>query len=293
MPPITGTTKLLGVIGDPIEHSLSPVMHNAAITQLGADFVYVPFLIKPENLKTALAGFEAIGVVGFSITIPHKQAIIPLLSPSHISTTAKLVGAVNTLYKKDNEWHGTNTDLEGFLSPLQNITLPWSQVTPVILGNGGAARAVVVGCHQLGCPEISVVGRNKQKLDDFYQSWANTPIQEALRVHLWEDLPGLVSKTQFLINATPIGMDKQSHLSPVEVTTLEKLPAGTIAYDLIYKPNPTLFLKQAQQQGAIIIDGLEMLVQQGASALSIWLDQPIPDAVIGVMRQALRDYLGL
>lgn len=283
---ITGKTKLLGVIGDPVEHSLSPVMHNAAITHLGVDYIYVPFPIKQDNLEKAIAGFERIGVVGFNITIPHKQAIIPLLS--NISDTAQLVGAVNTVWRTEKGWSGTNTDVEGFLAPLKSLSLTSNQVTPVILGNGGAARAVVVGCYQIGLREICVVGRKKEKLDDFYQSWVNTPIQEALKVHLWEDLPRLISKTQLLVNTTPVGMYPHIHQSPIEVTVMEKLQPGAIAYDLIYTPNPTLFLKQAKQQGAIIIDGLEMLVQQGASALSIWLQQQVP---VDVMRKSLEEYL--
>lgn len=283
---ITGKTKLLGVIGDPIEHSLSPVMHNAAITALGLDYVYVPFAIKSHDLETALDGFSAIGVVGFSITIPHKQTIIPLLS--QVSPEAQLIGAVNTVWCTDKGWYGTNTDVAGFLSPLKTLPISWSTVTPVILGNGGAARAVVVGCHQLGCQKIHVVGRDQNKLDHFYQSWANTPIQDALSVHRWEDLSGLVSKTQLLVNTTPVGMSPQVTNSPLERDIMAKLSPDAIAYDLIYTPNPTLFLQQAQAQGATIIDGLEMLVQQGAVALEIWLNQPVS---VEVMRQSLKQYL--
>ena len=114
---IKGTTKLLGVIGHPVEHSLSPAMHNAAISHLGVDFVYLPFPVKPGDLKAAIAGFAAIGVRGFSITIPHKQAILPLLS--EVSPIARSIGAVNTVYLTDKGWCGTNTDVEGFLAPLQ------------------------------------------------------------------------------------------------------------------------------------------------------------------------------
>jgi shikimate dehydrogenase len=108
---ITGKTKLLGVIGHPVEHSLSPVMHNAALAKLGLDYVYLPFPISPENLATAIAGFASIGIVGFSITIPHKQAILPLLST--ISPIAQVIGAVNTVTRQGDTWVGTNTDVEG------------------------------------------------------------------------------------------------------------------------------------------------------------------------------------
>ncbi|WP_224095189.1 shikimate dehydrogenase [Nostoc sp. MS1] len=295
---ITGKTKLLGVIGHPVEHSLSPVMHNAALGQLGLDYVYLPFPIAPDNLEVAIAGLASIGVVGFSVTIPHKQAIIPLLD--EISPVAQAIGAVNTVTRRGNQWVGTNTDIEGFISPLQTTyQQDWSQKVAVILGNGGAARAVVAGCHQLGFPEIHVVGRNVQRLEEFRHSWENSTIGENLQVHSWDHLAKLIPQANLLVNTTPIGMYPKIDESPLSTQELVNLPAGaltsglsqTIAYDLIYIPQPTQFLHKAHQQGAIAIDGLEMLVQQGVAALKIWLQQDnIP---VDVMRQALKNQLGL
>ncbi|MEG4491118.1 shikimate dehydrogenase [Microcoleus sp. D3_18_C4] len=323
---IKGTTKLLGVIGHPVEHSLSPAMHNAAISHLGVDFVYLPFPVKPGDLKAALAGFAAIGVRGFSITIPHKQAILPLLS--EVSPIARAIGAVNTVYLTDKGWCGTNTDVEGFLAPLQTPPTPlyqggakdatsplergntavescpppyqggarggsdWSQKVAVILGNGGAARAVVAGCAQLGCAEIHVVGRSEQNLAEFQQSWVDSPMPvQNLQVHTWDNLSMLISQADLLVNTTPVGMYPQGEKSPVADSALDRISAGAIVYDLIYTPNPTQFLKDAKIRGARAIDGLEMLVQQGAAALKIWLDkESVP---VDVMRQALRQHLGL
>ncbi|HEY9858763.1 MAG TPA: shikimate dehydrogenase [Candidatus Obscuribacterales bacterium] len=285
---ITGTTKLLGVIGDPIKHSLSPVMHNAAIAALGLDYVYVPLPVAPSDLATAIVGFAAIDLRGFSITIPHKQAIIPLLN--QVSDVAQAIGAVNTVWRTEQGWSGTNTDVIGFLAPLKTYERDWSQTTAVILGNGGAARAVVAGCAQLGCAAVKVVGRDRQKLDHFQQSWVNSPIPVELAIHSWEDLPSLLPDAGLLVNSTPIGMPPHDEASPLEDAIATKIAAGAIAYDLIYTPSPTRFLRQAQQQGAIAIDGLEMLVQQGAAALEIWLQESPP---VEVMRQALRNYLNL
>ncbi|MCC3448425.1 MULTISPECIES: shikimate dehydrogenase [unclassified Microcoleus] len=331
---IKGTTKLLGVIGHPIAHSLSPVMHNAAISHLGVDFVYLPFPVKPEDLKAALAGFAAIDLRGFSITIPHKQAILPLLA--EVSPIARAIGAVNTVYRTDKGWCGTNTDVEGFLAPLQTEGFPtfrsdsdppqpplrrgenslkvpllkgdlggspglktplgrasdWSQKVAVILGNGGAARAVVAGCAQLGFAEIHVVGRNAPNLAEFQQSWVNSPMpMQNLQVHTWDNLSMLISQADLLVNTTPVGMHPHGEKSPVAAAALDRISAGAIVYDLIYTPNPTQLLKDAQLRGAIPIDGLEMLVQQGAAALKIWLDtEYVP---VDVMRQALRQHLGL
>ena len=322
---IKGTTKLLGVIGHPIAHSLSPAMHNAAISHLGVDFVYLAFPVKPEDLEVALAGFGAIGLQGFSITIPHKQAILPLLS--EVSPIAQAIGAVNTVYLTDKGWCGTNTDVEGFLAPLRragtgapplqtgenSLKVPllppfgggggggdlggspgsdWSQKVAVILGNGGAARAVVAGCAQLGCAQIHVVGRSAQNLAEFQQSWVNSPMPVPnLQVHTWDDLSMLISQADLLVNTTPVGMYPHGEKSPVVDRTIDRISAGAIVYDLIYNPSPTQFLKDAQLRGARTIDGLEMLVQQGAAALKIWLDkESVP---VDVMRQTLQQHLGL
>lgn len=284
---ITGKTKLLGIIGDPVEHSLSPVMQNAAIKHLGLDYIYVPFLVKGENLQDAIAGFEAINLVGFNATIPHKQAIIPYLSD--ITPVAKAIGAVNTVWHTETGWKGTNTDVTGFIAPLKAMSRDWSKMNPVVLGNGGAARAVIAGLADLGCREINLVGRNKDKLALFYQSWQNSPqIIQLLKIHYWDDLPGLLPIADLIVNTTPVGMYLNVERSPIEPELMKKIKSNAIAYDLIYTPSPTQFLSLAQEQGAKIIDGVEMLVQQGASALEIWLQKPVP---VNVMREALLQQL--
>jgi shikimate dehydrogenase len=297
MPQITGTTKLLGVIGDPIAHSLSPVIHNAAIAHLDLDFTYLAFPVKSIDLATALAGFTAIGVVGCSVTIPHKQAIIPLLTK--ISPLAKAVGAVNTLINTPSGWCGTNTDVAGFVSPLKAIERDWANTTAVILGNGGAARAVVAGCHQLGCNQIHVVGQNAANLEAFSHSWQDiqlavndldSPSPITIQTHRWDELTTLIAiDNLLLVNATPIGMHPNIDLSPIDAKTMQGLSVNAIVYDLIYTPSPTKFLQFAQAlDGIMAIDGLEMLVQQGAVAFELWLQQPAP---VDVMRQALIGHL--
>jgi len=285
---IKGTTKLLGVIGDPIEHSLSPVMHNAAIASLGIDYIYIPLPVKMADLSIAIAGFKAIGLEGFSVTIPHKQTILSFLS--EVSAVAKVVGAVNTVWRTDSGWHGTNTDVEGFIAPLQAHNRDWSQITPLIIGHGGAARAVIVGLTQLGCTEIHVVGRDVQKLSQFQQSWVNAPLPITINVHRWEQLPDLISQADLVVNATPIGMYPNVEQCPIDNAAMQKLKEGAIAYDLIYTPNPTQFLKLAKQQNAIAIDGLEMLVQQGVAAFKIWVGEDPP---VDIMRHSLQQHLGL
>ncbi|MGD1917642.1 MAG: shikimate dehydrogenase [Pleurocapsa sp.] len=289
MPQITGKTKLLGIIGDPVEHSLSPVMHNAAIAHLKLDYAYVPFPVKQGDLARAIAGFGAIDLQGFSITIPHKQDIIPLLS--EVSDDAVKIGAVNTVWRTESGWKGTNTDIEGFVVPLQTMSRDWTQMTPTVLGNGGAARAVIVGLLNLGCSEVHVVGRNPDKLARFYQSWQHLPTMASqIKIHNWDNLKSLLPATDLLGNTTPVGMSPRIDASPIDPSLMAKLKLNAIAYDLIYTPNPTQFLKLAQEEGATAIDGLEMLVQQGVAALKIWLEQPVP---VDIMRNSLKGYLGL
>jgi shikimate dehydrogenase len=213
---------------------------------------------------------------------------VPLLS--EVSSTAKVVGAVNTVWRTEAGWSGTNTDVEGFIAPLQAYNRHWSQTTAVILGHGGAARAVVVGCNQLGCNEIHVVGRNLQKLSQFQQSWENANLPASLSVHLWEKLPQLLPQADLVVNTTPIGMYPRVEESPVDAAAMQGLKQAAIAYDLIYTPNPTQFLQEAKKQGAITIDGLEMLVQQGAAAFKFWLGQTPP---VDIMRQSSQRHLGL
>jgi shikimate dehydrogenase len=285
---ITGKTKLLGVIGDPIEHSLSPIMHNAAIAEMGLDYAYVPFAIAANTLETALSGFTGItNFQGFSVTIPHKQSIMPLLS--EITDVAQAIGAVNTVWRTEQGWSGTNTDVVGFLAPLQALAKPWDQTVAVILGNGGAARAVVAGCAQLGCAEIHVIGRDSQKVESFRQSWSSSSIAHTLCVHTWEALSELLPNADLLVNTTPIGMSPHGDRSPLTDQEADQIKQGSIAYDLIYVPNPTRFLQQANQLGGTTIDGLEMLVQQGAAALELWTQQAVP---VDTMRRSLRKHLG-
>lgn len=286
MKEISGKTQLLGVIGNPIVHSLSPIMHNAALAELGSDFVYVPFPVKPEQLAAAIAGFTAIGLQGFNVTIPHKQAILPYLQD--VTDIARSVGAVNTVVRTAQGWLGTNTDVAGFLAPLQPIQRDWQAATAIVLGNGGAARAIVAGCLELGLGKIRVVGRDPQKLQNFSTSWQ--PSSPTVRVHPWETLPDLLPYADLIINTTPIGMAPDIQASPLTEAEMQRLPQGAIVYDLIYTPNPTHLLQLANTQNLVAIDGLEMLIQQGAIALELWLQRPVP---VETMRRSLRQHLGL
>lgn len=283
---ILGTTKILGVMGFPVSHSLSPVMHNAAIAAMGLDYVYVPFPIPVEDLPTAIAGLKAIqSVQGFNLTIPHKVEVIPLLD--EVLPIAKAVGAVNTVKRVGDRWIGTNTDVAGFLHPLKQLNFDWGNSPAVILGSGGAAKAVVAACLELGCPVIHVVGRDPKKMKKFHGAMTSQLHDYNLRVHPWTSIPHLLEVAGIVINATPIGMASDPN-TPISEAEMNLLPNHAIAYDLIYTPRPTKFLQIATARGLKAIDGLEMLINQGACGLEFWLDQPVP---IEIMRQALFQHL--
>lgn len=292
--PIKGNTKLLGVMGCPIEHSLSPVMHNAALAaraeHLGHNFleyVYLPLKVEPAHLEIALNGMMALGYQGFNVTIPHKQAIMPYLVG--ISPLAQAIGAVNTVSRQDDGWVGTNTDVKGFLAPLEALNQDWKNLEVCILGGGGAARAVIAGCHQLQCAAIHVVGRDRLKLQTLQESLQQTNLSVSIEIHEWPALETLLPQVGLVVNTTPIGMYPEVGESPLGEAAIALLPFDTIVYDLIYTPRPTQLLEFAQRQGLHIIDGLEMLIQQGAVGFELWTgDAPSID----VMRQAALEVLG-
>ncbi len=284
---VLGTTKILGVMGFPVSHSLSPVMHNAAIAAMGLDYVYVPFPIPVADLPAAIAGLKAIqSVQGFNLTIPHKVEVIPLLD--QVMPIALSVGAVNTVKRVGDRWVGTNTDVAGFLEPLKQLKCDWKTMPAVILGSGGAAKAVVAACLELGCPIIHVVGRDPKKIKKFHGTMTSQLHDFNLRVHPWTSIPHLLEIAGIIINATPIGMASDPN-TPISEVEMALLPDSAIAYDLIYTPRPTKFLQIAAARGLKAIDGLEMLINQGAIALEFWLDRPVP---IEIMRQALIQHLG-
>ncbi|TYQ30285.1 shikimate dehydrogenase [Pseudanabaena sp. UWO310] len=284
---VLGTTKILGVMGFPVSHSLSPVMHNAAIAAMAMDYVYLPFPIPVDDLPIAIAGIKKIqSVQGFNLTIPHKIEILPLLD--EITPIAQSVGAVNTVKRIGDRWFGTNTDVAGFLEPLKQLDCDWKNMPAVVLGSGGAAKAVVAACLDLGCPVIHVVGRDPKKIKKFHGAMTSQLHDYNLRVHPWTSIPSLLEVAGIVINATPIGManDPQTPITEAEMALLSD---RAIVYDLIYTPRPTKFLQIAAARGLKAIDGLEMLIHQGAIALEFWLEEEVP---IDIMRQALIQHLG-
>jgi len=280
--PLSGLTALVGVLGDPVRHSLSPAMHNAALRELGLDWAYLALPTPAPALATVLTALEARDCRGLNGTRPHKQAVAA--QAAELSPLAERLGAVNTLVRRPaGGWYGTNTDVEGFLTPLRTPDPQrWRGSQALVLGCGGSARAVVAGLAELGLAQLTVAGRDGQRLKTFLAdcgAWA-----EGLAGLAWGEaeaslgtppLTEALASADLVVNTTPVGMASTGDSTAVErmpltPAELERLRPGCTVYDLIYTPRPTTLLRRATDQGCHGIDGLEMLVHQGAAALRLW-----------------------
>jgi shikimate dehydrogenase len=293
---ISGQTALVGVLGDPVRHSLSPAMQNAALRAMGLDWVFLALPAPPERFQAVVDSLETLGCRGLNVTIPHKQAACAVASD--LSPLAARLGAVNTLVPRAaGGWFGTNTDVEGFCAPLlQDGSAAWQGRRAVVLGCGGSARAVVAGLVELGCSAIGVAGRDPARLEAFAadcRAWA--PQLQPLD---WRGeaaaLERALQEAALVVNTTPVGMrNANDPTAPdrcsLSAAQLDRLDPGATVYDLIYTPRPTRLLQEAAGRGCRTVDGVEMLVQQGAAALRLWSGRD--DVPVATMRQALLEQL--
>ena len=292
---ISGQTALVGVIGDPVRHSLSPAMQNAALRAMGLDWVFLALPAPAERFPAVVASLETLGCRGLNVTIPHKQAACALAD--ELSPLAQRVGAVNTLVPRSGGgWFGTNTDVEGFCAPLrENEPQRWQGRRALVLGCGGSARAVVAGLMELDCGAIDVAGRDPARLQAFVNDCATwAPQLQPLDWNTAGALETSLAAAALVVNTTPVGMrsagDPEAvERCPLSPEQLDQLSTGSTVYDLIYTPRPTRLLQEAAARGCTTIDGLEMLVQQGAAALRLWSDRS--DVPVALMRQALLERL--
>lgn len=264
---LTGHTRIVGVIGDPVEHSRSPQMHNAAFAEAGLDYVYVPFHVRPNDLGAAIAGFKAINVVGINVTLPHKQTVIPYLTS--VSREAELIGAVNTLTFVGDEIHGDNTDAPGVLRALEenrDMSVPVGEAV-VVLGAGGAARAVVVALALAGVASITIANRTVEKAVSLAEEMHQ---KTAVAIHGMgltdARLPVAVRQSALLINTATASMDT-TH--PLLIST-DWLQGNAIVYDIVYTPPVTPLMRAAAERGCQTLGGIGMLVHQGAIAFEKW-----------------------
>jgi shikimate dehydrogenase len=279
---ITGTTKLLGVMGNPVAHSLSPLMHNAALASLSLDYCYLALEIRPELLPQAVVGLKALGCQGFNVTIPYKEQIVASLD--EVDDEALIIGAVNTVVNREGKLVGYNTDGRGFLRSLAeewDLGLRGEQV--VVLGAGGAARAIVAGLASAGASKITIANRNverglllKADLEQHY------PCKIAV-VDLSEGkLDKELAASLLVVQTTPVGM--YPHAGDTPIIEPSRLWKDSYVYDIIFNPPETRFLLGAREQGCRTANGLGMLLHQGALSFEYWTGIEAP---VKLMRQAL------
>ena len=258
--PTSRKTGLLGVIGDPIAHSLSPVLHRFLIQQYDLPYCYHAFRVPTEQLEAALLGARALGVTGLNVTLPHKQAVMRWLD--EIDAEAQAIGAVNTVVFRQGRLLGTNTDAAGFLQGLQESGVEVRGRTVFVLGAGGAARAVCRAVQQAGAREWYIYNRTRERAEALAAAFGGA----AAELELAAALPA----GSLVINATRVGMAPEVEASPLPEAQFR---ADCVYVDLVYNPLRTRFLQQAQAVGAATVDGLGMLIFQGVRSLEIWLER--------------------
>ncbi len=264
---ISTATGICGLIGDPVEHSISPAIHNAAFKKSGLDYIYLPFRVTSENLTGAVTALRILDLRGLNVTIPHKVAVMPLLD--EIDAVAKNIGAVNTIVNDSGHLTGYNTDAAGFLKSLVAKDIDPSGKKAVILGAGGVARAISFALAGQKT-EIKILSRSgslepAEKLAANLSQHFKSKISAAELSKL--NLKQALKQADILINATSVGM------SPDTYNTLvprELLKPGMVVYDVVYNPQKTRLLEDAKNAGAVVIGGLDMLIWQGALAFELW-----------------------
>ena len=284
---ITSKTSFLALIGNPVSQSLSPIIQNEAIKYLGLDLIYIAIPCKSEDLELVLNSLKKINCKGLNITIPHKQKVFDLCS--EVSQVAKSLKAINTLKLNHNkEWIATNTDVEGFIYPLKSLN--FKKKKSIVLGTGGASRSVIQGLINLNFTEITVISQNPDSLTKLKSDFKNKIHLQGL-LHDDKQIIDLIKESDLIINTTPVGMRKNDlceNLLPYGKNFWQSLKSQTVVYDLIYNPAQTPLLKFCKMKGCFTINGIEMLIVQGAKSLSFWTDGL--EVPYEVMHNALKKY---
>jgi len=280
--PVDGRTTICAVIGNPIEHSLSPAIHNAAFAACGMNWAYVAFSV--THLEKAITGIRGLGIRGVSVTIPHKVAVMPLLDS--IADSARTIGSVNTIVNTDGNLAGYNSDGAGALKALCDAGCNPSGKRVVMLGSGGAARAIAVTMSLQNPPAaITLLGIIKEEREQLSSDIAAKSSLKPAAAQLSPDvLSAALQECDLLINTTPVGMYPKKDASPVPRELLKK---KTAVFDIVYNPRKTRLLRDAEQAGCTVVSGIEMFLNQAAIQFALWTGQEAP---LGVMRAVLEKH---
>ena len=278
---ISGATAVVGIFGWPVAHSSSPRMHNAAFRALGLDWAYVPFPTPPERLEDAIRGFRAMGFRGANVTIPHKEKVLPLLDG--LSPLSEKMGTVNTLYWEGDRLMGTTTDPWGALANLEQAGFDAQNQDIALVGCGGAARAIsfAFACEHPEMPITVVFRREDADQAQRLQRELLDKTEAAVSLFPLEDFERRAGDYELVVNATPVGMAPREDAVPFPTTMLH---AGQCVFDIVYAPRRTRLLGEAQQRGCKTVEGIGMLLNQGAKSFELWTGKRAP---IDAMKAAL------
>jgi len=279
---ITGSTQAIAILGYPVHHSLSPVIHNAAFAAAELDYCYLALEVRPEDIETAVRGLRAAHYAGITLTAPHKQTVIPLLDG--LTDEARAIGAVNTVVDRDGKWIGTNTDATGFRRLLEINGLYQKDIKAVLMGSGGAARAAFYVLGQVA-REVVICNRTVERAEELIQSLSPFVGEcRARALPLAEDvLTAELKDADVLVNATSVGMHPHEGDCPLPAGV--RLPARCGVADVIYSPPKTRLLQRAEESGCKWVSGHDMLLYQAVDAFKFWTGV---DPDLQVMDQALR-----
>lgn len=270
-------TKLLGLIGHPIKHSYSPFIHNIACELLKLEYIYLPFDVPAANLRSALKGMIALGIRGFNVTIPHKESILQHLAD--ISEEASIIGAVNTIVNEHGKLNGYNTDVNGVIESLLPYKDEIAGQEISIVGSGGASRAVIYALIRYFKPaKIYLINRTEQRAESLKIYFRDKMKFDAFKTRelFPPDLVDIFSGSKLIVNATSVGMYPEIDDSITELAN--SFGKGQIVFDLVYNPLQTKLLRIAQENGAVTIGGIKMLVHQAAKAFELWTGEQMPIA---------------
>ncbi len=283
-PYITARTNVLCVIGHPIEHSMSPIMHNAALKDLSLDYVYVAFNIPPNDLKKTVLGFKMFNIKGINVTIPYKEKIIPYLDK--IDPLAEKIGAVNTIKNESKYLIGKNTDASGAKKALLDAGCEISGKKALILGAGGAAKAVSFAISE-DLKAVYIANRTEKRAIKLAKDLTNKTTIKAVGKNMSKNtLKNLLDDVDILINTTPLGMYPDIEKSPISE---EMLHDNLFVFDIVYNPLETRLLKEARKIGCKTLGGLAMFVNQGALAFEWWTGKK-PN--LSLMKEKVVEFLG-
>jgi shikimate dehydrogenase len=262
---ITGTTRLAGIIGWPVSHSRSPLLHGFWLDETGIDGAYLPLPVRPDHIEQALRALPVLGFRGCNLTVPHKQAALAVVD--RVDSLARRIGAINTVVvAPDGSLEGTNTDAFGFRESLREAAPHWqpSSGPVVILGAGGAARGVIVALGDAGATEIRIVNRTLSRAEAVASDLATS--RTRITIHSWAEVSAVQDQAGLLVNATSLGMVGEPPLN----LDLASLPLSAPVVDIVYVPLETGLLAAARGRGHPVVDGLGMLLHQGRPGFEAW-----------------------